>query len=125
MPTTAMIRHVLADDALTRGLGDEEARVLIEWLVDWLEGPNAPAGGDTSAWERLRHRLRRARAIARFVALWCHRRGFAGAAQLAASEGFDWPFPPADIEPVELMQQLVDWEGDGTPADRAGARDAA
>ncbi|MBV9124983.1 MAG: hypothetical protein JO112_16640, partial [Planctomycetes bacterium] len=28
---------ILQDDALTRGLGDPEARVLVEWLVEQVE----------------------------------------------------------------------------------------
>ena len=39
MPTQCdeLIRHVLRDEALTRGLGDIEARMLVEWLADWTE----------------------------------------------------------------------------------------
>ena len=37
MPTQCdvLIRHVLRDEALTRGLGDIEARMLAEWVADW------------------------------------------------------------------------------------------
>ena len=37
MPTECcdpMIRHVLRDEAITRGLGDIEARMLMEWLAN-------------------------------------------------------------------------------------------
>src|SRR4051794_596504 len=37
MRANPWVDHVLADEALTRGLGDEEARVLVEWLVDKAE----------------------------------------------------------------------------------------
>ena len=33
----ALLEPVLDDELLTRGLGDEEARLLIDWLVDQAE----------------------------------------------------------------------------------------
>ena len=35
MPLKALLEPVLDDELLTRGLGDEEARLLIDWLVDY------------------------------------------------------------------------------------------
>ena len=37
MPVSPLLSHVLDDEALTRGLRDAEARVLIEWLVEEVE----------------------------------------------------------------------------------------
>ena len=75
MPVSPLLSQVLDDEALTRGLGDAEARVLVEWLVDEaerLEQTCADAGAEV---RRLR---RRARALSRFVLLWCVRRHRAG-----------------------------------------------
>jgi hypothetical protein len=108
MRTNPLLDPILDDDALTRGLGDEEARVLVEWLVDWAERlalePGAGAAGRASALHR------RGRAIARFVEWWGHRRTRAAAVQLAATERFAWPLPPPDVDPCELMEQIVAWE---------------
>ena len=37
MVADPLLHHILSDERLTRGLGDEEARVLIEWLVEQAE----------------------------------------------------------------------------------------
>jgi hypothetical protein len=109
MPADPLWRAILGDDALTRGLGDAEARVLVEWLVDRSERLTADGAADADAQVgRLR---RRGRAIARFVTLWGRPRGRGAAGQLAAAERFTWPLPDADREPCELMQHIVAWEG--------------
>ena len=107
MPVDALLQLVLCDEALTRGLGDAEARVLIEWLVEHAEQlADAAAPGAAAEVQRA---CRRGRAIARFVALWCAgERG--GANQLAAAERFAWPLPVAAVDPCELMQHIVTWE---------------
>ncbi len=104
-----LLGHILDDDALTRGLGDAEARVLVEYLVEQAE---------QLAWESEREEAcrevsrlcRRGRAIGRFVYLWCIQRERGPAAQLAAAERFNWPFPEARVDPCELMQSIVAWE---------------
>jgi hypothetical protein len=111
MVANPLLHRILSDERLTRGLGDAEARVLVEWLVeeaeeltcvDKMEGAEAAV-----AWL-----CRRGRAVAHFVRLWCleHARGAAG--QLAAAERFAWPLPDADVDPCELMQTIVGCEGD-------------
>jgi hypothetical protein len=100
--------HILDDEGLTRGLGDEEARVLVEWLVERAERLARAAPADAS--DRVRRLCRRGRAIARFVALWGDRRSRGGAVQLAAVERFTWPLPSAAVDPGELMEHIVSWE---------------
>ena len=34
MQSTPLVRHILRDEAVTRGLGDVEARMVVEWLAD-------------------------------------------------------------------------------------------
>jgi hypothetical protein len=107
MPVDALLHLILSDEALTRGLGDAEARVLIEWLVEQAE---QLAGAATpGAAEEVRRLCRRGRAISRFVGLWCGG-GRAGATQLAAAERFAWPLPSTVGDACELMQQIVFWE---------------
>jgi hypothetical protein len=103
------LNHILGDEALTRHLGDAEARILVEWLVEQAErlGERLPAGEVGGEVRRLR---RRGRALARFVRLWCFDNLPGAAAQLAASEQFHWPLPDGPIEPALLMQHAVDWE---------------
>lgn len=106
MLARSVLNLVLHDDALTRGLGDAEARALVEWLVDQAERL-----GDHAAVEAEVLRLRRrGRALARFVRLWCYD-GLPGAAgQLAASERLDGPLPDGPAEPCAVMRQLIGWE---------------
>jgi hypothetical protein len=104
MPVDALLHLILSDDALTRGLGDAEARMLIEWLVECAEGMTRLAAAEAEA--EVRHLRRRGRAIARFVGMWCAG-DRAGANQLAAAERFRWPLPVAAVEPCELMQHIV------------------
>src|SRR4051812_20749084 len=98
-----LFRPILGDDALTRHLGDAEARILVEWLVERAERlarcPDAAA--------RVAALCRRGRAISLFVGLWCHRREYGAAGQLASAERFRWPLPPADIDPCTLMERIL------------------
>jgi len=107
MPVDALLQLILCDEALTRGLGDAEARVLIEWLVEHAEKLAEAATPGAAA--EVRRVCRRGRAIARFVGLWCGgERG--GACQLAAAERFTWPLPATAVDACELMQHIVEWE---------------
>jgi hypothetical protein len=111
MKARPLLGHILDDDALTRGLGDAEARVLVEWLVDEAEllGQTAPA---EDAVREVRRLCRRGRGIARFVTLWGQTHGRGAAAQLAVTERFTWPLPDAEVDPCELMQTIVSYESD-------------
>src|SRR5438270_2190016 len=106
MPTSCdpLLRHVLRDEALTRGLGDEEARMLVEWVADWTELLAEAARTDDEAWRLTTKLCHRAKAIARFVALWGTPRGRGAATQLAASERFRWPLPADAVDPADLMR---------------------
>ena len=70
-----LLNRIVRDESLVRGLADPEARVLIEWLVDRAEelGQAADEERTASAVQKL---CRRARAISRFVHLWCHQRAW-------------------------------------------------
>lgn len=106
-----LVRAAVRDESLTRGLGDEEARMLVEWVADWAELLAGAAQSDEDA-RRLVDRLRRrGRAIGRFVSLWCSEpNGRGAAAQLAAAERFTWPLPARDLDPPDLMHQILTWE---------------
>lgn len=106
----ALLRGIARDESLTRGLGDEEARMLVDWLVGWAEvlADGARTAEDA---ERLGERLRRrGRAIGRFVQLWLDPRSRGSAAQLAATERFAWPLPTGRREPADLMEHILNWE---------------
>jgi hypothetical protein len=109
MLARSLLNLILDDEALTRHLGDAEARVLVEWLVDQAE-----RAGETLSPEAVLpeiHQLRRrGRALARFVRLWCLDDLPGAAAQLAAAERLEWPLPDGPVEPCLLMQHIVDWE---------------
>src|SRR5439155_19240079 len=95
MLTKEQLNPILADDALTRGLGDPEARMLVEWLVE-------QADRDTADERRVRSLCRWGRAVSRFVHLWCYAGSHGAAIQLAASERLEWPLPATQVEPCEL-----------------------
>jgi hypothetical protein len=115
MSLKPLLRPILDNDSLTRGLGDAEARALIEWLVQRAEERHAEAGLDAVPTEVARL-CRRARAIARFVGLWCYSRAYAAACQLAATERFTWPLPAGAADPYELMADILYWEYQQAPA---------
>ncbi|WP_171472044.1 hypothetical protein [Frigoriglobus tundricola] len=109
-PCDALIRHVLRDEALTRGLGDIEARMLVEWLADWTELLADASRTEDDAWSCVNRLCRRGRAIGRFVQLWADPFDRGAAIQLAASERFDWPLPCSDMDPGDLMHHILTWE---------------
>src|SRR5207302_7264231 len=111
MLAKALLRPILEDDALTRGLGDAEARVLVEWLVERMESCYAD-GSEERMRDELGFWCRRARAIGRFVSLWCHKNDHGAACQLAATERFPWPFPATDADPCDLMIDILAWEAE-------------
>lgn len=104
-----LLNPILADDGLTRGLGDEEACLLVHWLVERTEllaGSTAPEHLPAGVLRLCRH----GRAIARFVWLWSLCDDWAAATQLAASERFTWPLPNVALDPYDLMQLILTWE---------------
>jgi hypothetical protein len=111
MVANPLLHRIVSDERLTRGLGDAEARVLVEWLVEQTEELMR-----TEQEERVEPSVSwlclRGRAVAHFVRLWCLDKARGAAGQLAAAERFAWPLPDADADPCELMQRIVGWEGE-------------
>ena len=116
-----LLRPILDDENLTRGLGDAEARALVEWLVQRAEDCHARGGADAVP-AVVAQLCRRARTIARFVWLWCHQHAYAAATQLAATERFEWALPAEPVDPYELMTEILFWEhqADTEPTRLAG-----
>jgi hypothetical protein len=113
MPAAAdpLIRGILRDDSLTRGLGDVEARMLVDWVTDWAELLADAASSDAAAQGMVDRLTRRGKAIRRFVQLWADPTTRGAAQQLAASERFAWPLPTRKrVPPPDLMQQILAWE---------------
>jgi len=104
-----LVHQVLHDEALTRGLGDAEARLLVEWLIDQAELLAVSAAAEQALAEMTRL-LRRGRSLGRFVALWCQPGHQVSAIQLAATERFPWPLPATQMDPWELLQRIIIWE---------------
>lgn len=105
-----MLSQILDNESVTRGLADPEARLLVEWLVERAEDleQTATSAHQVEGW--VKKLCVRARAIARFVMLWCHRRERGAAIQLAASERFSWPLPQTGMDPCDLMSTILEWE---------------
>jgi hypothetical protein len=117
MLTRPLLNRILRDEGIVRGLADPEARLLIEWLVERAEEATYGLAEDESD-EMVRGLCRRARAISRFVCLWCHERARGAAFQLAAVERFPWPLPTRAVDPCILMQDILEWEEE-TPGEWA------
>src|SRR5207237_7334693 len=90
MPS-GLLSPIFENDALTRGLGDAEARILVEWVVDQAEMLAERAGSENEAGRAVKVLCGRARAIGCFVRLWCAEENAAAAYQLAACERFPCP----------------------------------
>jgi hypothetical protein len=105
-----LLSRILRNDALTRGLGDPEARVLIEWLVERAEECAVVVEGEDQVRAEVERLCRRGHALGRFVLLWTTPRERCAAVQLAATERFIWPLPSQPADPCELMQDILSWE---------------
>jgi hypothetical protein len=116
MQAKPLLSHILIDEALTRGLGDAEARVLVEWLVEQAERLAASGLAERATWQEVTRLCYRCRAIGRFVSLWCSSRTRGSAIQLAAAERFPWPLPTTGQDPCELMQTILQWESQALAA---------
>jgi hypothetical protein len=112
MVSHAQLSPILNNDALTRGLGDPEARLLVEWLVERAEQLADGEALDQEVDEELTKLCRWGRSISRFVSLWCYASEHAAAVQLAAVERFPWPLPCSVVDPCELMADILDWEAE-------------
>lgn len=110
MCTRTLLNPILNDDHVTRGLEDDEARLLIEWLVEQVETKFRDEALSHDALRQVRRLCHRARAIARFVALWCHEQAFGPALQLAATERFAWPLPIEAMDAWDLLSDILAWE---------------
>jgi hypothetical protein len=109
MHSTPLVRHILRDEAVTRGLGDVEAQMIVGWLANRAEQIAFTASSDSEAWENVRRVCRRARTVAGFVRLWMMP-GMRGAAlQLVGAERLHWPLPSGDVDPGELMEEILEW----------------
>ena len=109
-PYAPLIRALARDESLTQGLGDIEARMLIDWAAGWAELlARAAPDGDKAAHLVARVR-RRAGTVGRFVQLWSRPRTRAAACQLAAAERVTWPLPAGRVDPADLMHAVLSWE---------------
>jgi hypothetical protein len=104
-----LLRPIVDNEALTRGLGDAEARVLIEWLVAEAEILEEMDLEEEQLTYEVHCLCQRARSLSRFVFLWSHNR-WGAACQLAATERFPWPLPSTLMDPCELMEQVLGYE---------------
>lgn len=105
----AFLRPILDDESLTRGLGDEEARMLVDWLVERAENLAASSLADNTRQNCLVAFCRRGRIVGRFVRLWCDGE-FGSAVQLAGAENVSWPLPNGPEDAANLMGRLLDCE---------------
>ncbi len=109
MQSTPLVRHILREESVTRGLGDVEARMIVDWLADRAERIADEAPTEAAAWAILRATCRKARAISCFIRLWFEPDSRGAAIQMAAAERAPWPFPSSDMDPGEAMGEILAW----------------
>lgn len=109
MQSTPLVRHILRDEAVTRGLGDVEARMVVEWLADRAEQVALTAADEAAGWAAVRALCRRARVFGAFVRLWGTPEGRGSALQLISAERMHIPLPAGDVDPGELMEGVLAW----------------
>ena len=107
MSMRSLLDPILDDEAVTRGLGDPEAALLVSWLAEWGELLAETSDDEGEARERIAELCRRARLVGRFVRLWGEPATRGAAVQLAAAERCGWPMPTGAVEPAELIQDLL------------------
>ncbi|MCS7166538.1 MAG: hypothetical protein RMI91_13295 [Gemmatales bacterium] len=108
--THEFVERILDDESLTAGLEDPEARLLIEWLVEQAEQFAQETAGAVPARQLVEQLCRWARAIRRFLILWCYEANPGAASQLAATERFPWPLPPPQqTDPVAVLHHIFNW----------------
>ena len=106
-----MLRQLLRDESITRGLGDIEAKLLIQWAADWAELLIDALHDEDEAWRQVRRVCVRARAIGKFVWLWNDPGSRGAALQLAATQRFRWPLPTRSVDGADLLEGILAWEG--------------
>jgi hypothetical protein len=105
-----LLKPILRNEAITRGLSDPEARLLVEWLVEQVERMVKIRATEDMVRRDVDRLCRRARAVSRFVILWCYMNEWGAAIQLAAAERFQWPLPVRAADPCGLMQRILNYE---------------
>lgn len=110
MLSRSFLTLILDDESLVRGLGDPEASALVEWLVECAEDLSVKTNNASSLKAQVHSLVQRAKAISRFVHLWCHRQDPGSAGQLAATVRFQWPLPTPGAEPWQIMSDILSWE---------------
>jgi hypothetical protein len=83
--------------------------MLVEWLADRAERIAETCANELAAWAEVRSRCRQARVIGSFVRLWTTPESRGSALQLAGAERLPWPLPAGDVEPIELMGEILTW----------------
>jgi len=106
----ALLNPIFEDEGLTRGLGDAEARMLVDWLVDRAELIHDKNPAEENTRRELGRLCRRARSIVKFVVLWSQESDRGAACQLAATERFGWPLPECEVDPADLMHAILGYE---------------
>lgn len=109
MQAEMFVSRVLDDEGLIDGLDEDEAGLLVEWLVQRTERIAASAKQEVDAWKQVEMLCKRGRAIARLVVLACQKNDQAGAAQLAERERLPWP-PPAAADAHQVLQHILNAE---------------
>src|SRR5262249_24595118 len=94
-----LLRPILDNDALTRGLADPEVRVLVEGRVDRAEQLDHTESSTELIGKEVHRLCRRARGIVRFIRLWCYEEARGAAIQLAGAERYTWPLPATAVDP--------------------------
>jgi hypothetical protein len=110
LPSLPLVRCILRDEALTRGLGDIEARMVVDWLTDRAEIIADETDDERDAWLELERWRRKAKIIVAFVKMWSKASQRGAALQLMSAERVQWPLPTGPMDLGNLMENILAWE---------------
>ncbi|MFQ3650786.1 MAG: hypothetical protein SNJ75_10665 [Gemmataceae bacterium] len=105
MLARAFLNPILFDERLTAALGDAEACLLVNFLVDQAERLDG-LQPEEAVWKAIAHLCQRGRVLGRVVQLW-HDQQCLAATQLAASEGLAEALPSRRLDSCRLLERMI------------------
>lgn len=111
MEPQRFVERILDDEALTDGIADEEAKLLLRWAVDQVERQVAPLEDPQEASERTQAVRKRCRALADVVESLCYDEDEETAHRRWSELGNHQELAPLRRRsPVVVVEQLLKWE---------------
>lgn len=111
MDAESWLNRIRDDEGITDGLGDDEARVLLDWLCDRVRR-RVQSSNDRAAVARdVQEEIRLGRFLGQTIARLCEDRDLASAQQLWAKEKRRPNLAELDAgDPTGALKKLIAWQ---------------